>query len=315
MAGGTELVQPSLWVGDAPPVMPTDSLDADSLGHYYEPAATSSLSTWAEKMGQFWKTREDLEMVFLGSSHGLFGIDPHAIKRWRSFNFGYVAAGLRGSQTLTENHVLTHCPKLKAVAMEVRLSFLWESGGDFTWNQEMRNSTGHIFDESHEYCKYGLPRGFTEQMAQAPIPAFYGVDSLGYKSFPAKGWGQALLTGTVNWGVDNANYQGNLALIQDLARRLAERQVHLLLIIYPSHPGYKLTDHSQTYGPSQETAMQIIGQLRELEKASPYLHLYDAHNFGNHDYGDDDAADLDHLSAQRAAKLTGRLDSLVNTLP
>jgi hypothetical protein len=45
------------------------------------------------------------------------------------------------------------------------------------------------------------------------------------------------------------------------------------------------------------------------------VHFYDAHLFGNHDYGDEDAQDFGHLNSSGSAKLTSRLDSLIHTFP
>lgn len=52
-----------------------------------------------------------------------------------------------------------------------------------------------------------------------------------------------------------------------------------------------------------------------MEKIPPFVHFYDAHDFGNHDYGDADKLNWGHLSSSGAAKLTGRLNSMINDLP
>jgi len=52
-----------------------------------------------------------------------------------------------------------------------------------------------------------------------------------------------------------------------------------------------------------------------MESISSYVHFYDANNFSDHDYTDADASNTGHLSFSGAAKLTSRLDSLINTFP
>ncbi len=62
--------------------------------------------------------------------------------------------------------------------------------------------------------------------------------------------------------------------------------------------------------------MVLRSRLRTgLEGTSSYVHFYDAYNFGNHDYTDDEAVNAGHLDAKGAAKLTTRIDSIINTFP
>jgi hypothetical protein len=62
-----------------------------------------------------------------------------------------------------------------------------------------------------------------------------------------------------------------------------------------------------------EVAKPIIARLQAMERISPYIHFYDAQLFGNHDYGDAEAINAGHINTAGAAKLTSRLDSLINT--
>ena len=58
----------------------------------------------------------------------------------------------------------------------------------------------------------------------------------------------------------------------------------------------------------------MMSQLRNLESQYPYFHVYDAYQDGNHDYTDADARDCNHLCSVGAAKLTGRLDTLIASI-
>ena len=62
------------------------------------------------------------------------------------------------------------------------------------------------------------------------------------------------------------------------------------------------------------TGYWIVNHFEGLSRANPLIHLYDAHKGGNHDYGNEDALDQDHLSEQGARKLSARIDSLVHAI-
>jgi hypothetical protein len=54
--------------------------------------------------------------------------------------------------------------------------------------------------------------------------------------------------------------------------------------------------------------------MRRLESTNPYFHFYDANCDGNHDYGDAEAYDPNHLSEFGVTKLSTRLDSIISTI-
>jgi hypothetical protein len=55
-------------------------------------------------------------------------------------------------------------------------------------------------------------------------------------------------------------------------------------------------------------------QLKALESTHSNFHFYDAYNDGNHDYSDSEAGNWNHLCYRGAAKLTGRIDSLIRLI-
>ena len=109
-------------------------------------------------------------------------------------------------------------------------------------------------------------------------------------------------------------YRQNFATLTGLIERCASRDIEVLAINFPQSPSYRNTDHYMRYGPSWETARAVIEQLDSLEQAYPNFHLYDAYNFGEHDYTDQEALNWNHLSAAGAAKFTGRLDTLIQVI-
>jgi hypothetical protein len=82
----------------------------------------------------------------------------------------------------------------------------------------------------------------------------------------------------------------------------------------PHSPLYKDQAAYSVHGPSQQTAADINAQFIDLSNVNPYFHFYDAHQGGEHDYGDEDAHDMDHLSETGAIKFSKRLDSLLHDI-
>jgi hypothetical protein len=96
---------------------------------------------------------------------------------------------------------------------------------------------------------------------------------------------------------------------------LVQKKIHLLLYITPESPYYRFTSWFGVYGPSQVTAQKVITQIEALKDTFPeFFHFYDANNFGNHDYTDEDAYNQDHLCTVGAAKFSHRIDSLVHQI-
>ncbi len=313
LASGAWVTQPSLWLGGVPDVLPDLGLALDSLGHYNEPATDAFQATFSDKMTKFWKLHQDLEAVFAGSSHVQNGIDAGEVKSLRSFNFGISACGWLCSENVTLGYVLNHCPKLKAVSMEVVIGWMVHPDGDAHWNDHTGKTLGFNYDRSHAFWKDGLPLGFEKLIAAAPNADQGIFDSLGTSNVASGGWGanppnQQM---TNDWGASDPRYLAVLERIKGVARTLSDRKIHLVLVNYPESPAYKQTGWYQRYGPGWDAAREIVKQLKALEDISPYVHFYDAYDFGDHDYTAEDAENWDHLSRQGAVKLSRRLDSLM----
>jgi uncharacterized protein (TIGR02171 family) len=318
LASGGTLATPGLWLGDAPEDIPTDGLNLDSLGRYNEPANEADQAAFSNRMLLFWKRHRNLELIFTGSSHGYDGIDPHYITKLKAFNMAYPSNGWLGQEEWVKGYALNHCPNLKVVVMEVFPGLLNLPNADFTWGPRVSLSKGVRYDVAHDFWKGGLPFRFEELAARAPGNVLSPeVDSLGSMKVPTYGWGgkAELEFPDPSWGLDNPEYLKNMARIEAMAAYLAERKIHLVLLNFPTNPAFKGTEFYGPYGPKQDVAKGLIGRLKDTEKISPYVHFYDAHDFNNHDYTDAEALDRGHLSSVGAAKLTGRLDSLINTFP
>jgi hypothetical protein len=127
------------------------------------------------------------------------------------------------------------------------------------------------------------------------------------------GWGGANpdLGCCVDWTITDSNYIANFNTVAQLAQDLAALKIHFLMINFPESPAYKNTDHYGRDGPSWPTGKAVMAQFQSLGNGNPYFHFYDAYQNGNHDYTDEDASNWNHLCHVGAAKISARLDSLI----
>jgi uncharacterized protein (TIGR02171 family) len=313
LASGKWLTMPALWLGGAPDSISAEGLVLDSLGHYNEPATFDYQAIFANKQTLFWQRHASLELLFTGSSHVEWGIDPREITGYTSLNMGYPGNGWMGQEEWINGYALPHCPRLKVLVVEAFPGILQLPDGDFFWKKQIGKTMGVEYDRSNDFWKDGLPFGFEELVRRAPNPTGVAGDSSGYGFLPSGGWGNLVTKPeSADWGLDNLNYQANMLKIEAFAKNIAVRKIHLVFVNFPTDPAYKGSNYYSPYGPQMDVGRAIIKRFKAMEEISPYIHFYDAHMAGDHDYTDADAFDWGHLGSVGAAKLTKRLNSLVN---
>ena len=98
-------------------------------------------------------------------------------------------------------------------------------------------------------------------------------------------------------------------LIKDLKSTLEAQGVKFFMNITPRNPQYRETESFDYFGPDRNVAEKIITLLEEDE-----ILIFDENKMGEHDYGDDMAYNMIHVSKEGALRYTARLDSLLETL-
>jgi hypothetical protein len=317
---GEELQQPYLWIGFLVPNPSNFALD--SIGAYNDPPVSSMQKGFATKMHLFWKRHSELELVFMGNSLAYCGVDCSEIKTFKALNMGFTACGTYAESLIVSNYILPHAPKVRLIGVNLPMYDFGKPLGmpnaDDFYVMGMSQSKGYNYDRNHDFWKDSLPSGLEEIIAQAPFPplAESGWDTSGFFHGSCSGWGgqNPDISGDIGWTVEDSNYINNLAEFVNLIELLSSRQIHLLAIIFPESPFYKNTDHYLRAGPSWETGMAVVAQIKSLQNEYPYFHVYDAYANGNHDYMDEDAMNWNHLCPEGARKLTLRLDTLIDSI-
>jgi uncharacterized protein (TIGR02171 family) len=315
---GQVIENPFLWINSAH-LPETGIVDLDSLGYYDDPPVIYNLTHFAKRMLEFWRVHASMEIVFLGTSHTAYGVDPHCFSR-QVYNMAFSGCFMGPALSIINNYALIHCQALKLIACDIIPGNMNSLDYYGEWNALTPNK-GYNYDKNHQFWREGLPANFEKYMALVPCPDLPNIDTLGLERAPCMNWGGSApeIVNSQLWTFnDSENYKAyriNFQKIKDLAQTLANRKIHFLLYITPENPRYGFTDSYCLDGPNRATGEVIVSQLKALQDSIPgYFHFYDANLEGNHDYADSEAYDCDHLCPLGARKLSVRLDSLVHTI-
>ena len=156
-------------------------------------------------------------------------------------------------------------------------------------------------------------------ISRVALPLPYDTNLNGFIGAPSQGWGDdpPSISGDdvlLSLTIDFYGNQQKLALVRALADSMKEHGIHWMLVNFPVSPKYKNTKAYSLFGPSWNTAHDIIDTLKKIDSGTTYFHFYDANICGDHDYAFEDFCDENHLSTLGALKLSMRVDSLVHTI-
>jgi uncharacterized protein (TIGR02171 family) len=310
---GAELQHPYFWIGAV--AADPFGIAVDSLGVYNDPPSDGSQACMATKILTFWRIFDSLEIAALGSSQVFFGLDVQQFVGFKSYNFAAPGGDLPGQKNIILHYVIPHCSKIKAICSSLDIGWLGNFEGNYSWKNGIGSSKGFTYDSCHDFWNNGSLEIFRNNIRYVPFPAGDTVH-LGCNFLPSNGWGAVPppCSGSLLWTFSDSNCQQNLAAIHLIADSLRLKGIHWIIINFPVSPNYKNSASYSTFGPSWQTAREIVEDLRELDSANLFFHLYDANKDGDHDYGDFEAYNENHLSAAGGAKLSLRVDSLINAI-
>ena len=308
LLSGKNIADPCLWISR------NFASKFDSAGRYDLPANFAIRDIIAGKMAGFWRYHDSMEIVFVGTSHTHNGIDPASFAR-KVWNLGIPAFQLYESLSILNDYVLNHCKHVKLIGMDLIINRLFLPKPD-SLKSNLYGSTGYLFDRSHDFWRDSIPKAFLRSYDRLPFLQQYEGYLANPPYIPCRGWGSEHpdVPSTTTVSLSDPDYLRNLEELKRTANVLRKRKIHFLLFISPISPRYASTPYYGPEGPSPEVAKAVVTQIHDLEKSNPFLHLYDAHEGGSHDYTDHEAADYYHLCSMGARKLSKRLDSLISEI-
>jgi hypothetical protein len=315
---GADLCDPYCWIksSSSDPV----SIPLDSVGRYNDPHLSWAQAMLAYKMRFFWSQAASWDVVFVGSSFAADGIDPRYFTGFKGYNMAVGGGDLAASHLLITRYILPTCKKIRIIGVSIDIhQFNWPGA---TWDGYLfptfTQSKGFLYDQSHQFWQSGPSTDFLRAVLDVPIPEtgppVSAIDSLGLVMYRCAGWGDDGGVLDTSWNGNSPNAVLNWQLIQELVDQCAQKGVHLLFVNFPANPLYGAKPYYNGWGTGQQTAKEMLGKFIDCAAHNSNVHFYDANNYGNHDYTDDETRDNMHLCTLGAKKLSIRLDSLMHTI-
>ena len=318
---GEEIWHPCLWVSESALVY-DGSLDVDSAGAYFNNQGGEAAVFMRYKMELLWDYKDTANVVVLGSSRSLNGINPMLMdKSFFMINLSNVPNMMVGQNFLFTNYVLPHVKKLKYLVLALDVD-LWHHAERSSYNffyEDYKNFEGYIYDKKHKYWKDGVPDMLpllTRESLGSEHYREHLIPTRGYSASTSNTWeSKPSVEYDSTWmDSESLNFYTSLDYLEDILQKAEEYDIYVVGVIFPQSPNFKKTGALGRYGIRRSEAPALLEKFEKLEEEYPHFVFWDENKMGDHDYTDEMAANKDHLSSLGAAQLTSRLDSLLKTL-
>ena len=335
LAEGEEIWHPCLWVNRNASNFPSDATqaddstgtgrafipDLDSAGIYFLPGGDEESIIWRYKMELLWEYKDLADVVVLGSSRVLYGIDPTLFSEDHlAISMANLHNTIKGSKYIFDNYVITHMKNLKYVVLGVDIDRGYLVSGNSFFHKKYKEIPGFSYDVNHQYWKNQSTDFMVEAVRNAPGSTKYSEIILPtrghFKYTSSSGWGSSpTVKNDSSWYDENPKlYYDNFQVLEDFIKKCQERGVYIIGVILPQSPDYKNTGAFGFGGIRRSVAPDLIEEISGLSDKYSRFILLDENKMGNHDYTSEMALDCSHLNHAGAEQLTHRIDSLINTL-
>lgn len=308
---GNELWHPSLWIQQE---TGTESLvDYDSAGVYFvndnaNPFAFSSVEL-GMKLQSFWKIRDEVEFVTLGSSMLMDAVIDDSVKTFKSLNMGVTLSDVYLFDYIVRYYLLPYATKLKAIAIELSPGMLYRSRDEMMVHL-VEYSPGLQYDENHLNVKTVASIADNSLDLEYPTDLFAQQYMEGTFLLPSVSWNSpSVAVDTSIMKLDDPNVKETLRIFQSIKALADSNGIILVAAITPQNPKYRETGTFNTFGPSRTVARQLIQKIKDMD-----ILVFDENKDGDHDYTDEMAFNTNHLSYLGAAQFSARLDALLDSL-
>lgn len=319
---GDELWHPNLWIkkissNDNGPF----NLAPDSAGIYYKSGADYVAARWRYKMEILWQYKDSANVVILGSSRSLLGINPLYFKKpFFAINLANSQNIKHGSKYIFLNYVIPHVKKLKYVIISVDLD-RWYHDDDYSFfYKEYKDYPGYVYDADHNFWNDDVPDKLFEYTYESLGNTKYGPPlrtNRGYQTTKSHGWESEnvpLKKDSTWYNTKSDIYYKHYNHLIDIIKEAADYDIIVVGVETPESPAYKETGSYGKYGLLRSQMPRLLQEIKDISKTYPNFVFFDENKMGNHDYTDEMAQNADHLATLGATQLSQRLDSLLRTL-
>lgn len=266
------------------------------LGYYvYE-----SRNTYHIKKEILDNKHNDVEILILGNSHALFGVDPSYFKK-NTINLANANQSLYYDLLIADKFI-SQMPHLKAIA--INLSF-------FTFNYQLDDSPEN-WRRNYYYYYWGMEPlnndvQYYKEMVNLPLRMLKRgiqtsdlIDSLGFQKATGKRNFYEDVSGLIT-RVDiyaEMYYKGtsekNLHLLNEIYKMAKERGIRLFFFMTPKHYLYieNFDENIITDFEEQRNSSELISKIVFFDERS------------NEDFANEYFKDFDHLNVQGAKKFS-----------
>lgn len=317
-----ELWHPSLRI--VPLGIPENSeLDVDSAGVYVSELQDNESIIWRYKMELFWQYFDKTEILAVGSSRALSGINPGAFRGGKfALNMAQTPNSIYTSRDFLRNYAYRHMKKLKYIVISLDIDFWWKADdeNENIFNSRYEQFPGFAYDKNHDFWSSGYPEGLLELTRQATgnevgilYTLYKGVDR-GANCTTFGGLKPDVNFDSTYFDKHPELMENSFQALDDIISLAKENGVHVVGVLFPQSPFYKNTGAYGRYGLRRSKAEGVVKRIKELEKKNSNFTLFDENRMGNHNYDDFQAHDFDHLCLDGATRLTARLDTLITKI-
>ena len=318
---GDELWHPSLWILQNVKMGGVD-LASDSAGVYFNEKGGEAAIILRYKMELLWKHKDEANVVILGSSRALNGVNPLQFSdKFFAINMANVPNMTAVSDYLASHYVFPHVKKLKYIVISLDID-LWYHDEQSSYNffsKEYKEYLGYTYDEHHDFWKDGVPDKMAEMTENSMGVEYYALnfrESRGYNVESCGSWEKSpAIDNDSTWkSSKSSNYYSSFNHLNNILMMAENYGVYVIGVVFPQSPGFKKTGAFGRYGLRRSETPALLQELQDLSKVYPHFIFVDENKMGDHDYKDSMAQNRDHLCSSGAERMTTRLDSLLKTL-
>lgn len=296
-------------------------LDPDSAGVYYNSSGDDTAVHWRYKMELLWQYKDSANVVVLGSSRAMYGVNPLYFEApFFVLNLANLGNIKHGSKYIFHNYVIPHFKKLKYVIISMDIDRMYHEDDYSFFYEAYENFPGYVYDVNHNFWVDNVPQDLFDLTFESLGKATYARQlrpERGYRKTNAGGWQQEnvpVKRDTVWSTEDFANYYTSFNHLIDIVKEAHEHDITVIGVEFPQSPAFKETGAYGQFGPQRSQIPQLFQEINDISKTYPNFIFVDENKMGDHDYTDDMAKDAGHLATDGATKMSVRLDSLLRTL-